>query len=95
MLDKSPIKYKICRGTTFCDPFLIAEQLGGREQAKNPLCFRRLGIVLEAFASRNWISALDGDKITKEFKSLCANTSFLEACKLFQTKFFPEQRGHR
>ena len=83
MLDESPIKYKICQEITFCDPSLIAEKLGEREQAKNPLRFQRLDIVLKAFTSWNWISGLDEDKITKEFKSLCANTSFLEAFKLF------------
>lgn len=62
---KSPIKYKLCKGITFCDPQLLSHSLS---QA-----LRRLDIVLETFQEKKWIGSTECDTLFKEFKDSAPN----------------------
>jgi len=71
---KSPIKYKLCRGITFC-PQLLSHSLN---QA-----LRRLEIVLEIFQEKKWIGSMECDELFKEFKDFCSKHEVLECIKQF------------
>ncbi|CAL1672536.1 unnamed protein product [Lasius platythorax] len=75
IIAKSPIKYKLCKGMTFCDPQLLSYSLS---QA-----LRRLEIVLEIFQEKKWIGYTECDELYKEFKDFCSKRGALESFKQF------------
>lgn len=75
IIAKSPIKYKLCKGITFCDPQLLSYSLS---QA-----LRRLEIVLEIFQEKKWIGYTECDELYKEFKDFCSKRGALESFKQF------------
>lgn len=75
IISKSPIKYKLCRGITFCNPQLLSHSLS---QA-----LRRLEIVLEIFQEKRWIGYAESDEILKEFNNFCTKHGALECFKQF------------
>gem|GEM_PF-6826146 len=75
IITKSPIKYKLCRGITFCNPQLLSHSLS---QA-----LRRLEIVLEIFQEKKWIGSMECDELFKEFKDFCSKREVLECIKQF------------
>ncbi|XP_011873059.1 PREDICTED: uncharacterized protein LOC105564901, partial [Vollenhovia emeryi] len=75
IIAKSPIKYKLCKGITFCDPQLLSYSLS---QA-----LRRLEIVLEIFQEKKWLSYTECDELLKEFKDFCSKHGVLECFKQF------------
>jgi len=75
IITKSPIKYKLCRGITFCNPQLLSHSLS---QA-----LRKLEIVLEIFQEKKWIGSMECDELFKEFKDFCSKREVLECIKQF------------
>lgn len=75
IISKSPIKYKLCRGITFCNPQLLSHSLS---QA-----LRRLEIVLEIFQEKRWIGYAESDELLKEFNNFCTKHGALECFKQF------------
>ncbi|KAK3909787.1 Light-independent protochlorophyllide reductase subunit N [Frankliniella fusca] len=73
LTEKSPLKYKICKSITFCDPELIVKH---ENTAKN-----RLRSCLSVFQRNNWISAADCDKLETEFKLLVEKSSVISLFK--------------
>lgn len=62
LLEKSTLKYKLCKGITFCDPMLFYQF--------NDSCLKRLQLTLEEFLKKNRISTRDCDIIEKDVKKL-------------------------
>lgn len=73
LLDKSPLKYPIVKGITFCDPYIIGINF------KIPL--RRLKYTLDIFVDNNLISGCAADRVEREFIKLFNNSQFIELCK--------------
>lgn len=73
LLDKSPLKYPIVRGITFCDPHIIANDV--------KISLRRLKNTLTIFVDNNLISGCAADRVEREFIKLFNNSQFVEQCK--------------
>ncbi|XP_063226773.1 uncharacterized protein LOC134533264 [Bacillus rossius redtenbacheri] len=73
ILKRSPLTFSLTRGISFADPSvaLIPD-----------LAIKRLSCALDIFVSHNWLSGIQGDKISKEFKRLCSLTAVQEHLKL-------------
>ncbi|KAK3925252.1 N-lysine methyltransferase KMT5A-A [Frankliniella fusca] len=75
LVNKSPLKYKLCKAITFCDPTLIGDypiRAGGRLES-----------ALTIFQDKNWLSGSQCDSILKEFKSLCEKNAVRETFKMY------------
>ncbi|KAE8740587.1 hypothetical protein FOCC_FOCC013887 [Frankliniella occidentalis] len=75
LLEKSPLKYKLCKSITFCDPELIVKH--------EDSAISRLRSCLSALRRNNWLTAADCDKIESEFKLLIEKPSALASIKQF------------
>lgn len=75
LLVKSPIKYKMVKGISFCDPSIIVSSV--------KVANFRFKTTLEIFVENHWVSGIVGDKLEIEFSILCSNKSFIERAKQF------------
>lgn len=75
LLVKSPIKYKMVKGISFCDPSIIVSSV--------KVANFRFKTTLEIFVENHWVSGIVGDKLEREFSILCSNKSFIERSKQF------------
>lgn len=73
--DKSPIKYRLTKALTFCDPTTILNS--------QKIALKRLSTALSEFVSNNWISGISADRIEREFKDLCTRPAVIELMKGF------------
>lgn len=76
LLEKSPIKYQLCKGISFCDPSLLAKF--------EDTCIKRLHLTLEIFQDKKWLSGVDCDTIEKEFRNLVIKPEVRNSVKLFK-----------
>lgn len=78
LLERSPLKYKLCKAITFCDPLLLVEH--------QDICIRRMQMAFALFIEKRRISTRDCDVIEKEFKTLINKPSVKEIMKNFDRK---------
>lgn len=73
--DRSPIKYRLTKALTFCDPTTIL--------SSQKIASKRLSTALAEFVSHKWISGISADRIEREFKALCTRPAVVELMKGF------------
>lgn len=76
LLEKSPLKYKLCKAISFCDPTFLARSSSS--------CLKRLELALKLFLENNWLSGKECDMIEKQFKSLIEKEDFNELLKEYK-----------
>ncbi|XP_043473844.1 uncharacterized protein LOC122505991 [Leptopilina heterotoma] len=74
LIEKSPLKYELCKGISCCDPSVIVN-------CSSSTVSRRLDSSLSCFAKGNWLSLKECDKIKKEFVTLAAKRNVRDSCK--------------
>lgn len=74
-LIRSPLKYKLVKGISFCDPQIITASIN---MANN-----RLKITLSIFVENNWLTGYLADRIESEITVLFSNSSFIERAKAY------------
>lgn len=76
LLEKSPLKYKLCKAISFCDPTFLARSSSS--------CLKRLELALKLFLENNWLSGKECDMIEKQFKSLIEKEGFNKLLKEYK-----------
>ncbi|XP_063243684.1 uncharacterized protein LOC134542976 [Bacillus rossius redtenbacheri] len=75
---KSPLKFKLAKGITCCDPQMIVKSPQIAEQ--------RLQMSLEVFVENYWLSGLEAQKIHSNFKEVFQSPEMLADLKNFRRK---------
>lgn len=78
LFEKAPLKYKLCKGVTFCDPTVVAKSAN--------VAFKRIQMALEVFQENNWISGNEADQIDREFRKVCSKPDVMESMRKYSRK---------
>lgn len=77
MLEKSPLKYPLCKGISCFDPSVIVNYSPSTVS-------KRLDTTLSWLSEKNWLSTKECDKIKNEFVTLVAKRSVRNDCKVYK-----------